>query len=1219
MANKSFEIQESKLRIGGVDLEAGAAGGVVIPGVTQASNYRVEEVEDAEDQTYQFAADSEVVVLDAALYNAIVNELANDHFADYTAPTDGEGYIDGIEVNGRGTYTSAESSTAGGNNMYAYVGAGSASDRPLVPQDWIQIPFRPKMRAGAVENVSGGSGSSIINEGERLSIRGDGEVVLDGPEGGINRGVRWQYGSDNGGYDSFIRQDMFGFTIQSYADEENPDGTNITLRTGDSNNIWKFQPDGALRFPDGSTQTTAGGGNGLAPQLTKVDNKIQLKGTLEMDTNPGGSVSTLDSDQSTAVWFNSATGDSNGNKYAVGNDENGNSFLVSYNPDGSLRWKYTFDNINYGEGNYQVMPYTIKRFVGEGELIYVGFDFYNFTGAVAFSTDGTIINSWTWTVDGGASLDHRALVIDPSTGNPIIAGRTYGEWNSFNNVPVDQGLIDDGVLSINRSDLNNVADVYPWSTSNWNIDIDGTTNWYMPAKLNAFVAVPLTTVTGVGGYRSLTGGIGQIWSFDDGALTVDNSGVNPILTITAANWRATADLNAILVHGIGQTYNLVLNVSDTYIFQTTHSWTETDPGVSGVWTVEGTLTLLGGGPISTAVNVTNISYGTTTLVNVYYNINSDGTSSYNSVEVHTVGTGYGQGDQVMIPGVSLGGTNLTSTTVSSWVTQGGPYSLSLIYDKSSHPDLGTTVQAGWLASGGGLYNAVVTSITEYNYNDTTPVWSINLNVAASNYDGSSDVTYNNGGNDLAMTYYWDWNYLQINSGLPIQNTVRFLMDQPLTGTSFNIRQSTGDQGFIVTSNWTMTLGDGNDQEIHSISLDSVNNILYATGDFNTPGQNDYPVIAIDSTNGEILWQKSFDDGSSWVGSVTLVADGANNCVYVPFENDYGQSCVMKLDLDGNLVWSVKFQNNNWNYYPQGAIDSNGDLVLVGTYNIYNPTFDQWSNELFFTKLSKTDGSQLWANSLTRNISQRNDIYFNYDVDNNWLNIVNDVVYAGGYTYDANNNYNVGLAVGVAADGSGLGDYDGWNYHSYDSLGINDITGDMTFSNTDYQPINQLAMELNQFSYSLTSDQPSWSTYSTAIGGGSKVKFEDGSEQSTAGISRHSKDGGGTSKTLSASMNGKFLYYDNSNNNSNTWLYIPSNADVELPIGFTVTVIVGNLNGYSIYVNNNGNSDVVIYHAGSSDGVNSYWMFASDGYPGIYTIMKVDTNTWMLAGPNIQVD
>ena len=45
MANKAFEIQNSTLRIGGVDLQAGS-NSIVIPGVTQATNYRVEEVDD---------------------------------------------------------------------------------------------------------------------------------------------------------------------------------------------------------------------------------------------------------------------------------------------------------------------------------------------------------------------------------------------------------------------------------------------------------------------------------------------------------------------------------------------------------------------------------------------------------------------------------------------------------------------------------------------------------------------------------------------------------------------------------------------------------------------------------------------------------------------------------------------------------------------------------------------------------------------------------------------------------------------------------------------------------------------------------------------------------------------------------------------------------------------------------------------------------------------
>ena len=50
MANKAFEIQNSTLRIGGVDLQAGTTQ-IVIPGVTQATSYKVEEVNDRGDQT----------------------------------------------------------------------------------------------------------------------------------------------------------------------------------------------------------------------------------------------------------------------------------------------------------------------------------------------------------------------------------------------------------------------------------------------------------------------------------------------------------------------------------------------------------------------------------------------------------------------------------------------------------------------------------------------------------------------------------------------------------------------------------------------------------------------------------------------------------------------------------------------------------------------------------------------------------------------------------------------------------------------------------------------------------------------------------------------------------------------------------------------------------------------------------------------------------------
>jgi hypothetical protein len=164
MTIKPFAIQGADLTLGGVNLQAGTTT-IVIPGVTQATNYKVEEVNETDvNQTYQFAPDSEVVVIDKALYDTIVAQGNVSTFADFTAPTDDDGYIDEIEVNGQGTYSAANADRASLNDMYAYKGTGSASDRPLVPTDWIQIPFRPRMRAGEIEREGGGGGSGGVVE-----------------------------------------------------------------------------------------------------------------------------------------------------------------------------------------------------------------------------------------------------------------------------------------------------------------------------------------------------------------------------------------------------------------------------------------------------------------------------------------------------------------------------------------------------------------------------------------------------------------------------------------------------------------------------------------------------------------------------------------------------------------------------------------------------------------------------------------------------------------------------------------------------------------------------------------------------------------------------------------------------------------------------------------------------------------------------------------------
>ena len=245
MAKKPFEIQSADLIIGGINLQAGSTG-VVIPGITQATEYRVEEVEDAGDQTYQFTPNSEVVVIDAALYNAIVAALNESGFADFTATTDDEGYIDEIQVNGRGTYSSGNASYAENFDMSAYVGAGSASDRPIVPEDWIQIPFRPRMRAGSVETIGGGGG------GGSVELR---EIVFPQGESGDTQGT---IALNEAGNTYICIADWTNSTYEGDADIE----TSIAYNIGQSGGVLLSWTTNVEDYPDIRAVLIADGWNG---------------------------------------------------------------------------------------------------------------------------------------------------------------------------------------------------------------------------------------------------------------------------------------------------------------------------------------------------------------------------------------------------------------------------------------------------------------------------------------------------------------------------------------------------------------------------------------------------------------------------------------------------------------------------------------------------------------------------------------------------------------------------------------------------------------------------------------------------------------------------------------------------------------------------------------------------------------------------------------------
>jgi hypothetical protein len=1320
MANKPFAIQGADLTLGGVNLQAGTTG-VVIPGVTRATSYVPEEVEDVDDQTHAF--NSPPVVIDHTYYSILNGDYSPSGYteAEYVVTElDGDDFIDGIDIVSQGSGWDLTSANAAKNNdMWAYTGSEQNPFASFVNTDWIQIPFRIKIRAGEIETIGGGGGgSSITNEGETLSIRTDGEVILDGPEGGVDRGVRWKYGSDNGGVDSFIRQDEGGLTIQSYADDQNVNGTNIKLRTGDTDNYWTFQPNGALRFPDGTTQTTASGG--LNPIVTKVDGQALVKGVLKFGQASGVSISEFDSDASTAVWFNSATGDLDGNKYAVGNDDYGDAFLNKYNPDGTLEWSFEFDDIDFGNGNQQVNPFNVKLWGSGPQYIYVGFDIGSFCGAVKFDLTGSVQATWIYTVadPDNTSIDHHALEID-ADGNPILVGRQYGAWESFNTITPRAGS-GMATLVVNQSDLSGVTDVYS-DTGSWRVDTNGSGNWYNPEAINRIGPVPVTTITGVGGAHSIV----ETTDYSAGAFVLNNTN-SPVarLQITVADWTDTAELNAITAHTAGQfTYEFVCAPGSRYSFTTSTGWTLD----TGVWYVDGSFSILSGDSIgATTANVTSLAYGTTTEVYVWYTTNNDKISTYSYFDMHTTGTGYADGDIVKIPGsllLGVNGSRLNSGTTYVPVTYDN--ALTCRFAQFDYPTLDSDIPVGTLARFNNNNIGQVVSITDTGLGG----WDVLFTMVSAGAPTNGEMTFYVG-NDALGVIQSGGGYVAYTDGLPVQGKVVFGMSQsvdfrgventttyvngtdyqnfeisrgadaivvkatltaivallqpghvltnidglgetltiigagvdngegfliyPTSGTvtvsigtdigqftmgngtfpatTWNIGRSLQNEGFIITNSWSQTVGGLQGQQFIAASLDPVNNILYASGDFNINNYGDTIIMAFDMADGSILWQKAIDEPTGWNRLQGIVADSINGCVYAPIEDDDGNTTVLKISKEGVLIWSSKDSgSNNWNNPPAIVLDSNQDPILVGSMNMYQWDPDNWHNELAFVKLSKTDGSFVWANAVVR-IGYLVDIYEYYDTDTSPVNIVNDVIYWGGYTYDYNNNYNTGLTVALPADGTSLGSYGDWLYHEIlpgtADPGQNGV--DFNFNNVDfaitlvsqsYITSTDFAMTLDE-NYSISGTQmwPNWMTRATLIGGITKLEFNDGSFFDQPGIGRHAVDGGEGQTWLTAEMNGKFIYFNDNQFNYSSSLYIAPNSQTPLPIGYTLTVVMGNFATSVVYVNSAyyGNA-VSILASGSDNFNNTAWTFGGDGKAGVYTIMKVDTDTWMLAGPNVQVD
>ena len=430
MANKPFAIQGSTLTIGGVELQAGTTG-VVLPGVTQAVNYKVEEVDERDGVNPDTFGSNEnaVTVIDNSRYLQLTGTAPS---ADYVAATysvdeldDGE--IHEINVETVGVFLTADKGRAEAGNMWA-----TLTPTPFVSfnsANWTQIPYRPKFRAGEVENVGGG-GDSINNGDHSVSVGSDGVVTMSTSRGIVEFGALPEPGGTqhfhimkgagqdgSGGVDLYFGDD-YNYVLQpadSYGGSQ-AYGVEIGAKNldGGTQQVWRFGTDGDLVLPAGKTIRDAMTGDDL---LNGSGTSVQSTTWVQdFETSLGAPADV-------PVMATSVEYLANGDVVALFmHDVNSNSSTYSgvarFDSYGTKVWSMSFSGELYTDGwglavdNNNGFIYVAGSAQAESGYKYA-------TLTKLSQVDGDVV--WSKSYDVG--YNNSNMVVDvASDGNPVVVG-----------------------------------------------------------------------------------------------------------------------------------------------------------------------------------------------------------------------------------------------------------------------------------------------------------------------------------------------------------------------------------------------------------------------------------------------------------------------------------------------------------------------------------------------------------------------------------------------------------------------------------------------------------------------------------------------------------------------------------------------------------------------------------------------------------------------------
>ena len=184
MANKEFKIQSDTISLNGVPLSSSADGKVVIPGITRATGYIADEVEDYSDDENVYSSGT-VTAIDQYTYLVYMGQQTAPNGwtpATYQVVLEDDNKIDEIVITSPGAGYPEAAVVINTDNIIISPSGASVAQVDFNPSgDWSASTFWVKMKAASIESDLGGGGGntgSITFEG--VSIVGAGTASGDG-------------------------------------------------------------------------------------------------------------------------------------------------------------------------------------------------------------------------------------------------------------------------------------------------------------------------------------------------------------------------------------------------------------------------------------------------------------------------------------------------------------------------------------------------------------------------------------------------------------------------------------------------------------------------------------------------------------------------------------------------------------------------------------------------------------------------------------------------------------------------------------------------------------------------------------------------------------------------------------------------------------------------------------------------------------------------------